>query len=289
MTSYCGYIAIVGRPNVGKSTLLNKILRQKISITSRKAQTTRHRILGIDTRDTHQLIYVDTPGLHGAMRSSMNKMMNRTASSVLAEVDVILFVTDGTHWQEDDELVLNMISKTKAPCLLVINKIDKIADKSLLLPWLQSMQSRHDFIDMIPVSAKTAAQIDLLESKLKALMPEGPHLYDASQITDRSDRFLCQELLREKIFRACGQELPYSTAVVVESFKEDEDIVHIHALIMVEKESHKRMIIGSKGHKLKEMASLARLDMERLLQKKVYLKSWCKLKPGWSNDELMFL
>jgi len=285
MTTYCGYVAIVGRPNVGKSTLLNRILECKLSITSRKPQTTRHSILGVRTQADHQYVYVDTPGIHQGSKKVMNRMMNKTATSVLRDVDVIAFVVDGTHWQEEDDYVLSLIKSTTVPCFLVINKVDKIADKSQLLPWLEEMNKRHPFTAMIPLSAKTGLQVETLHEQLKPLLPEGPFLFPEDQYTDRSIKFLCAELLREKIFRLCGQELPYSTTVGIESYQDEGHLVRIHALILVDKESHKRMIIGDKGAKLKSMATQARTDMEQLLGKKVFLQCWCKVKSGWSDDE----
>ncbi len=284
MTSYCGYIALVGRPNVGKSTLLNRLIGQKLSITSKKPQTTRHRILGVQTDADYQFVYVDTPGIHQGNKKAMNQMMNKTAMNVLHDVDVIVFVTDGTHWTDEDEYVLSLIQQTEIPCVLVCNKVDKIRDKAPLLPWLDDMQKRHTFIQMIPLSAKTGLQVDTLENCLKTLLPESPFFFPEDQLTDRSNRFLCAELLREKIFRQCGQELPYATSVEIESYADEENLIRIHALIWVDKDSHKRMVIGEKGAKLKTMASEARLDMERLLGKKVFLKCWCKVKTGWSDD-----
>lgn len=287
MPSYCGYIALVGRPNVGKSTLLNHIIQQKLSITSKKPQTTRHSILGIRTEGEHQYVYVDTPGIHQSNKKAMNRMMNKTAVSVLVDVDVIAFVVDGTHWQDEDEYVLSLIKKSNVPCILVVNKVDKIADKAQMLPWIEEMSQRHEFAAIIPLSAKTGIQVDEFQTKLLAYLPEGPHLFPDDQITDRSTRFLCAELLREKIFRFCGQELPYSVTVDIESFKEEEKLVRIHALILVDKDNHKPMVIGDKGQKLKEMATSARLDMEKMLGKKVFLQCWCKVKSGWSDDVRM--
>lgn len=287
MTSYCGYIALVGRPNVGKSTLLNHIIQQKLSITSKKPQTTRHSILGIRTEGEHQYVYVDTPGIHQTNKKAMNRMMNKTAISVLGDVDVIAFVVDGTHWEDEDEYVLDLIKKTKIPCILVVNKVDKIADKTQLLPWIEQISQRHEFVAIIPISAKTGVQVDELQAKLLNYLPEGPHLFPDDQITDRSTRFLCAEILREKVFRFCGQELPYSVTVDIESFKDEEKLVRIHALILVDKENHKPMVIGDKGQKLKEMATSARKDMEKMLDKKVFLQCWCKVKSGWSDDVRM--
>jgi GTP-binding protein Era len=285
MTTYCGYIALVGRPNVGKSTLLNRILQQKLSITSRKPQTTRHSILGICTEGDYQFVYVDTPGIHQGSKKTMNRMMNKTAISVLRDVDTVAFLVDGTHWEDEDEYVLELIKKTDVPCFLLVNKVDKIVDKTKLLPWLETLSQRHNFKAIIPISAKTGVQVDTLQEKLQELLPEGPHLFPGDQFTDRSTKFLCAELLREKIFRLCGQELPYSTNVEIESYKDEGAVIRIHALILVEKENHKRMVIGDKGKKLKEMATTARVDMEKMLGKKVFLQCWCKVKSGWSDDE----
>lgn len=284
MTSSCGYIALVGRPNVGKSTLLNCILQQKLSITSRKPQTTRHTIRGIFTEEDCQMIYVDTPGIHQGGKKHMHRLMNQSAEATLYDVDVIVFVIEGTRFTEDDERVLNCIKKADTPCILVLNKVDQVADKNTLLPCLESLNKKHDFLSIIPLSAKTGAGVDELQTALKPLMPEGPHLFEDDQITDRSKKFLCAELLREKIFRFSGQELPYSTTVDIESYQEDDKLVKIQALILVERDNHKRMIIGERGSKLKTIASQARLDMERLLGQSVFLQCWCKVKSGWSDD-----
>jgi GTP-binding protein Era len=260
-------------------------LEHKLSITSRKPQTTRHSILGVRTEGDDQFVYVDTPGIHQGSKKIMNRMMNKTAVSVLRDVDVIAFVVDGTHWQDEDDYVLSLIKQTAIPCFLVVNKVDKIADKMQLLPWLDDMRKRHTFTAMIPLSAKTGVQVETLHHELKAHLPEGPFLFPGDQYTDRSIKFLCSELLREKIFRLCGQELPYSTTVGIESYQEEGELIRIHALILVDKESHKRMIIGDKGAKLKSIATQARIDMEQLLGKKVFLQCWCKVKSGWSDNE----
>lgn len=285
MTSFCGYIALVGRPNVGKSTLLNRIVQQKVSITSRKPQTTRHSILGIQTDNDYQYVYVDTPGIHQGSKKVMNRLMNKTSQSVLGDVDVVAFIVDGTHWEEEDDYVLRLIKQSHKPCILVVNKVDKIADKTQLLPWIEKISRLHDFAAIIPLSAKTGIQVDNLEQQLKQFLPEGHHLFAEDQVTNRPVRFLCAELLREKIFRLCGQELPYSTTVDIEAYKDEGDLVRIHALILVDKDNHKRMIIGDKGKKLKDMATSARMDMEQLLGKKVFLQCWCKVKSGWADDE----
>lgn len=287
MQSYCGYIALIGRPNVGKSTLLNRILQQKVSITSKKPQTTRHSILGIHTQEAWQFVYVDTPGIHQDSQKMINRMMNKTAIRTLREVDVIVFMIDGTHWTEEDVYILNLIKESEKPCILVLNKVDKIADKSVLLPDMAQLSEMYPFKAVIPLSAKKGTQVDTLEKELQDLLPEGPHLFEDDQLTDRPTKFLCAELLREKVFRLCGQELPYSVNVEIESYKDEENLVRIHALILVDKENHKRMIIGDKGQKMKIMASSARQDMEALLGKKVFLQCWCKVKSGWADDERM--
>lgn len=284
MNSTCGYIALVGRPNVGKSTLLNRILKQKLSITSRKPQTTRHAIRGILTENHCQMIFVDTPGIHQAGKKEMHRLMNQAAEAALYDVDAVVFVVDGVRFTEADERVLDAIKKTDKPCILVINKVDKITDKGVLLPALQAHSARYDFHKIIPLSAKTGKQVDELVSELTPLMPKGIHLFDDDEITDRPVKFLCAELLREKIFRLSGQELPYSTTVDIESYVIEDNCVRIHALILVDKENHKRMIIGERGKKLKAIASQARLDMERLIGQTVFLQCWCKVKSGWSDD-----
>lgn len=285
MNSHCGYIALVGRPNVGKSTLLNRVLEQKISITSRKPQTTRHSILGIKSNEDYQLIYVDTPGIHQGQKKSINRMMNKTAVNVLRDVDVIVFLVDGCYWKEEDEYVLDLIRRAKIPCILAVNKVDKVVDKDKLLPSIQALSEKYPFEEIIPISAKTGIGVDALEKKIKTYIPEGPHLFDDEQLTNRPVKFLCAELVREKIFRLCGQELPYSTTVDIESYKDEGALIRIHALILVDKENHKRMIIGDKGAKLKSIASSARIEMEQLLGKKVFLQCWCKVKSGWLDDE----
>lgn len=285
METYCGYIALAGRPNVGKSTLLNQILKQKISITSRKPQTTRHRILGVATIENTQFVYVDTPGIHLHSKKALNQLMNKTALSVLRDVEVIIFIIDGNTFNEDDEYVLQKIQESNTPCILVINKVDKIKDKKELLPWIAQMNQRYQFHAVIPISARTGYQVEQLQETIKNLLPKGPFLFPDDQCTDRSIRFMCAEFLREKVFRLCGDELPYSTNIEIEKFTEEEKLIRIHALIFVDKENHKQIIIGLKGAKLKEIATQARQDMEKLLGKKVFLQCWCKVKSGWSDNE----
>lgn len=281
----CGYVAIVGRPNVGKSTLLNHILGQKISITSRKPQTTRHQVLGIKTEDDYQVIFVDTPGLHKAEEKAINRYMNRAASSAIKHVDLVLFLVDRTAWTEEDQMVLEHVQRAKIPTLLVVNKVDLLEDKNILLPHLQALADRGEFEAIVPVSALRQRNVDMLEQEILKYMPESEHFYPEEQITDRSQRFLAAEIVREKIMRQLGDELPYSVAVEIEEFGLDNEIAHISALILVEREGQKRIIIGDKGSRLRSIGTDARMDMERLFDCKVMLRLWVKVKSGWSDDE----
>ncbi len=284
--SRCGYVAIVGRPNVGKSTLLNRLLGQKISITSKKPQTTRHRILGIDTQDNTQVIFVDTPGLHVHESRAINRLMNRAASSSVKEVDINVLVVDGMSWSEDDELALNFIKQAKAPAILFINKLDKLKDRAEILPYLQKVSARHDFVEVIPGSAEKGDNLDVLRKLLFDKMPEGEFYFPEDYVTDRSQRFMAAEILREKLVRNLGEELPYSVTVEIEKFELDEKgLLHIYGLILVERKGQKSIIIGNKGEKLKQIGRDARLDMERLFEAKVFLKTWVKVKDGWADDE----
>ncbi len=283
---YCGLIAIVGRPNVGKSTLLNTLLGQKVSITSRKPQTTRHRILGILSEKNHQAVLVDTPGLHSEEKRAINRLMNRAASSTLAEVETIVFLVEGTHWTSDDEMVLTKIKNSGAPCVLVVNKIDNIQDRDSLLPHLQKLGALHDFADIVPISASKGDNVDAIKEICLKALPEGDFWFPEDYITDRSSRFMASEIVREKLIRFTGDELPYSTTVDIEQFKVDEKgILHINALILVERSSQKRMVIGNKGEKLKVIGQEARRDMQTLFDRKVFLETWVKVKSGWADDE----
>lgn len=284
MINRCGFVAIVGRPNVGKSTLLNKILGQKISITSKRPQTTRHRILGIKTEKDTQIIYLDTPGLHKNSGNEMNRIMNRTAKQSLAEVDVIVFVVEGTHFNEEDEMVLEQIKRQKIPAILVVNKLDKIKNKDELLPFIAEHSQEKVFSHIIPLSAKTGQSIDQLETEIEKLMPEGHAFFPEEQITDKSERFLAAELVREKLMRSLGQELPYALTVEIEKFTKENKGLHIAALIWVEREGQKAIVIGKKGAKLKEIGTQARQDMERLFGEKIFLELWVRVKSGWSDD-----
>lgn len=282
----CGLIAIVGRPNVGKSTLLNSLLGQKISITSKKPQTTRHRILGILTEEHRQAVLVDTPGLHTDEKRAINRLMNRAASSSIAEVELIVFLVEGTHWTTDDELVLSKIKKSGAPCVLVVNKIDNVQNKEDLLPHLQKLGAKYDFQNIIPISATKGDNVNKIHDLCMDSLPEGDFWFPEDYITDRSSRFMASEIVREKLIRFTGDELPYSTTVEIEQFKLDEKgVYHINALILVERETQKRMVIGNKGARLKTIGQEARRDMEALFGQQVFLETWVKVKSGWADDE----
>lgn len=281
----CGLVAIVGRPNVGKSTLLNHLIGQKISITSRKPQTTRHRLLGIKTTGDAQIIYVDTPGLHKGVDKAINRYMNRTVGSVIQDVDVILFLVDRLHWTETDELVLDNLKKARVPVLLVINKADLLPDKSQLLPYIEKVSKRFGFAEIIPLSALKGHNVDALEKSIARYLPEGAHMFPEEQLTDKSSRFLAAEFVREKITRQLGEELPYEVTVEVEEFKQEGGVLHIGAVILVEKPGQKRIIIGRGGERLKLIGAEARKEMERLFDTQVMLRLWIKVKSGWSDDE----
>lgn len=281
----CGYIALVGRPNTGKSTLLNRILGQKISITSRRPQTTRHRVLGIKTHDRAQLVYVDTPGMHAFSGRAMNRHMNRTASSVLMDVDVVVFLVDGLSWTADDELVLSKLAAVQCPVILAVNKVDLLDSPTALLPALQALSEKREFAEIIPISAARGDNVPELEARIESLLPVSPPYFPEDQITDRSERFLVAELVREKLFRKLARELPYGLTVEIESFVREPGIVHIHALIWVERASQKSIVIGRQGRLLKEVGQQARRDIEAMLGSKVNLKLWVKVKAGWADDE----
>ena len=281
----CGFVALVGRPNVGKSTLLNYILGQKISITSRKPQTTRDRILGIKTFGNTQAIYVDTPGIHQREERAINRYMNRAATDALHDVDVAVFVLERLRWTEEDEMVLGYLKSAGCPVIAVVNKLDEIEDKDALLPHLATLEKKFDFAEIIPVSALRGYQLDTLQETINRFIPEGPHFFPDDQVTDRSQRFLAAELVREKVMRQLGEEVPYSVAVEIEQFAEDNDVLHISALILVEKAGQKAIVIGKGGSRLKKLGEQARKDMERLFGAKVMLRLWVKVRRGWSDDE----
>lgn len=278
-----GFIAIVGRPNVGKSTLLNHLVGQKVSITSRKAQTTRHRIIGIVTEEQTQFVFVDTPGFQTKHLNTLNRGMNRVVTSSLREVNVVLFVIEAHHFDERDTEVMNLLPK-HLPVLLVINKVDNLSDKATLLPFIQEMSRKREFAAIVAVSAKQNLQLDTLLNAIRPYIPEGERIYPEDEVTDRNERFLAAELVREKVFRFTGDELPYSVSVIIEQFKMDGTMRRIHAAILVDKEAHKAMLIGKSGEKLKEIATQARLDMEKLFDGKVYLEVWVKVRSGWADN-----
>lgn len=284
-TTRCGYIAIVGRPNVGKSTLLNHIIEQKISITSRKPQTTRHNVTGIKTVGGVQMIFVDTPGIHKGQNKAINRYMNRVASSAIADVDVIVFIVDRTAWTEEDQMVLDQLKPAAAKVLVAINKVDMIADKSTMLAHMQFIQEQLNPAGIVPLSALKQTNLDLLEQEIVKRLPAGQHFFAEDQVTDKSSRFLASELVREKIIRQLGAEIPYQVAVEIEEFKEEDAVIHISALILVERDGQKRILIGDKGARLKSIGQAARLDMEQMFDCKVMLRLWVKVRAGWSDDE----
>jgi len=265
-----GFVAIVGRPNVGKSTLMNRILGKKISITSKKPQTTRHRILGIKTMDDIQVVYVDTPGLHTKEKKAMNRYLNRAALTSMQDVNLILFVVEVGAWSTEDDWVLKQLQSADAPVILVVNKIDKLSDRLRLLPYMEAASKRFDFHKLIPLSAAKGDQVLELEQQIIACLPEDVHYFDPDQFTDRSDRFMATEILREKLTRMLGEELPYAITVTLEAFKEEKELIKIAAIIWVERETQKAIVIGKNGARLKEIATKARVDMEKYFEKKVF-------------------
>ncbi|MFP3979379.1 MULTISPECIES: GTPase Era [Marinobacter] len=283
--SRCGFVAIVGRPNVGKSTLLNHILGQKLSITSRKPQTTRHKVLGIKTEGPVQAIYVDTPGMHVEEPRALNRYMNKAATSALSGVDVVVFVVDQLAWTTADEMVLEKLSKLDCPVILAVNKVDRIEKRESLLPHLDMLSRKRDFAEIIPMSALKETNLAPLEEAVSRFLPESVHFYPDDQITDRSERFMASEMVREKITRQLGAELPYSVAVEIEEFKHDGKTLHISALILVEREGQKKIMIGDKGDRLRSIGQDARADMERMFDCKVMLKLWVKVKRGWADSD----
>jgi GTP-binding protein Era len=284
MTQRCGLIAIVGRPNVGKSTLLNALVGQKISITSKKAQTTRHRITGVRTLGEAQFVFVDTPGFQTTQTKALNRTLNRTVTSALSDVDVVLFVVEAGRFGLPDAKVLALLPPDK-PALLIANKLDAMPRRNDVLPWLRGMQERHAFAEFVPMSAERAADVERLFGIVEPYLPEQPWFYEQDALTDRSDRFLASEIVREKLFRLTGDELPYSCTVVIEKFEEEGNLRRIAASIVVERDAHKGMVIGEGGERLKRIGSEARQELERLLGAKVFLELWVKVRSGWADDE----
>ncbi len=284
----CGLIAIVGRPNVGKSTLLNSLVGQKVSITSKKAQTTRHRITGIYTQDESQFVFVDTPGFQTRHTvrgtAALNRNLNKTVQSVLGDVDVVLFLVEANRFGNDDAKVLSLIPPGK-PVFLIANKLDTLNRRSDLLPWLQTMQAKHPFTEFVPLSATKLDDVQRLLGIIKPYLPEQPWFYDEDSLTDRTDRFLASELIREKLFRLTGDELPYTSTVVIDKFEEEGNLRRIAATIIVERDSHKGIVIGENGERLKRIGTEARTELERLMEAKVFLEIWVKVRSGWADDE----
>ncbi|MDO9244481.1 MAG: GTPase Era [Rhodocyclaceae bacterium] len=282
-----GYVAIVGCPNVGKSTLMNRLIGAKISITSKKAQTTRHRIHGILTTDACQYVFVDTPGMQSQHRNALNRAMNRAVSGALVDIDVILFVIEVNRWRAEDRAVLARLptQDNHVPVVLVISKIDRLTDKNALLPFMAMLAEQHPFAEIVPISAERGDNLDALLQVAARYLPEAAPIFAADDLTDRSERFLAAELLREKLFRNLGEELPYGIAVEIERFEMEEGVRRIHAAIIVERDAHKAMVIGKGGERMKRVASDARKDMERLFGGKVWLETWVKVKGGWADDE----
>lgn len=288
-TGRCGYVAIVGRPNVGKSTLLNHLLGQKLSITSRRPQTTRHQVLGIKTEQGVQTVYVDTPGMHKVQKKAINRYMNKAASSALDGIDAIVFVVDRLAWSEEDQMVLDKVKGARCPVILAVNKVDKIQDKGQLIPHLEMLSAKMAFHAVVPISAQQGHNLKQLDELINQLIPEGVHHFPEDQLTDRSSRFLAAELVREKVMRQLGDELPYEVAVEIEEFKHEMrpkgPLLTISALILVERSGQKAIVIGERGARLKKIGQDARKDMEQLFDAKVMLNLWVKVKAGWSDDE----
>ncbi|MGW8247013.1 MAG: GTPase Era [Acidiferrobacterales bacterium] len=280
-----GYVAIVGKPNVGKSTLMNHLIGQKISITSRKPQTTRHQILGLLTNENCQFVFVDTPGLHTGKGKTLNRFMNRAARGSLSDVDCILFVVSADEpWGDQEANILKYIEKENVPVILVVNKIDRLPTPDDLLPIIEKLNSQYSFKEIVPVSALKGTQLTQLQESVRQCLPIQERLFPEDQVTDKSERFIVAEILREQVFRQVGQEVPYSVAIDIEQFKEGPRRVEIHAVIYVEKPGQKAIIIGKGGARIKSIGGTAREEMEKFLQKKVHLETWVKVKEKWSDD-----
>ncbi len=289
VAQHCGLVAIVGRPNVGKSTLLNALVGQKISITSRKAQTTRHRITGIRTQGATQFIFVDTPGFQTQHTNALNRSLNKTVLGAVGDVDLVLFVVEAGHFTLADAKVLSLLSE-KTPVLLIANKLDTVHRRAEIAPWLRDMQSRHAFAEFVPMSAKNAKDIERLLGICEKFLPAQPWWYAEDELTDRSEPFLASEIVREKLFRLTGDELPYTSTVVIDKFEEEPGktvsrMVRIAATIVVERDGHKAMVIGDKGERLKRIGTESRQELERLMDAKVFLELWVKVRSGWADDE----
>lgn len=280
----CGYVAIVGKPNVGKSTLLNALVGQKVSITSRKAQTTRHRITGMRTVGPTQFIFVDTPGFQTRHGNALNRALNKTVVGAVSDVDLILFVVEAGHFNLADAKVLSLLP-ANVPVILLANKFDLVHRRGDLAPWLRSMQERHPFTEFVPMSAKTAKDIERLFGICEKFLPQQPWMHDREELTDRSERFMASEMVREKLFRLTGDELPYTSTVIIDKFEEEGSLKRIAATIVVEREGHKGMVIGEGGEKLKRIGTEARQELEKLWDCKVFLELWVKVRSGWADDD----
>jgi GTPase len=280
----CGLIAIVGKPNVGKSTLLNALVGQKISITSRKAQTTRHRITGVRSEGAVQYVFVDTPGFQSRHGNALNRSLNKTVVGAVSDVDLILMVVEAGQFNLADAQVLSLLPAS-VPAVLLANKLDQVHRRSELAPWLRDMQQRHDFAEFVPMSAKNAKDIERLLGICQKYLPEQPWMYGADELTDRSDRFMAAEIVREKLFRLTGDELPYTSTVIIDKYEEEGELRRIAATIVVERDNHKGMVIGEKGEKLKRIGTEARQELETLTGHKVFLEIWVKVRSGWADDD----
>ncbi|MFZ6844770.1 GTPase Era [Undibacterium sp. RuTC16W] len=280
----CGYIAIVGRPNVGKSTLMNTLIGAKVSITSRKAQTTRHRITGIQTKDNTQYVYVDTPGFQTRHSNPLNRTLNRTVTNTLTASDVILFIIEAGTFGAADQQVIDLLPKN-VPCILVINKSDRVKDKAVMMPFAQKIMALYPFAAVVPVSATLRFQLENLEGEIKKYLPFNPPIFAEDDITDRSEKFLATEIVREKLFRFVGDELPYTSTVLIEKFEQEGNLRRVFVAILVDRNTHKSMVIGNKGARLKEISTQSRQDMEKLFGGPIYLEIWVKVKSGWADNE----
>ena len=283
----CGYVALIGRPNVGKSMLLNRLIGQKISITAHRPQTTRHRIIGVHSRDDAQVIYVDTPGIHEGHHRVLNRWMNRTANTAIGEMDGVIFLTDAMHWTALDEQIAQRVKQEVKNPLIAINKIDKITDKSVLLPFIAELGQTLGDVDCIPISARRGINVERLENAVIERLPIGPSIFPVDQVTDRSLRFVAAEIVREKLIRQVGQEVPYQLTVDIESFEESPYFASIGAVIWVERDGHKAIVIGKQGRVLKKIGRVARIDLEAQLNKKIYLNLWVKVRSGWADNEAL--
>ncbi|MGD8926157.1 MAG: GTPase Era [Thioalkalispiraceae bacterium] len=281
----CGYIAILGRPNVGKSTLLNHLIGQKLSITSRKPQTTRHQILGIKTTAKAQFIFVDTPGLHKGGRQALHRYLNRAAQSIIRDMDVIIFVVEALQWTEEDDMALSHLKQSRCPVILAVNKIDLVKEKELLLPYLEQVSTKFEFSGVLPIAANKNIQLEELLAQVRNYLPDSEQHYPDDQITTRSARFVAAEMIREKIVRSLGDELPYATTVEIEKYDDTEKLLTLHVVIWVERDNQKAIVIGKGGERLKKIGTQARKELETFFAKKVNLKTWVKVRQGWSDDE----